>query len=104
MCPRRAIAAIRAVATTEARLFASEAGVEDAARGEVTPHGPAAIGTDARLGKGEPAHHAVPSISASVLLIVLSGAAGSSLYGPVKFSPEGRVVESVPVLPKRPDL
>ena len=44
-----------------------------------------------------------PRFPASVLVIVLSGAAASSLYGPLKLSPVGRVVESVPVLPKTPD-
>ena len=44
-----------------------------------------------------------PRFPASVLVIVLSGASGSSMYGPVKLSPVGSVVESLPVLPKRLD-
>src|SRR5688572_26837515 len=60
---RRAIAGIRAIATTEGRLRASETGVEDAARGEVTSRAAAARWPDTRLGEREPAHHVISAIS-----------------------------------------
>src|SRR5215468_2896044 len=60
---RTAIAAIPAIATTESRLSASEAGVEDAARREITLHGAPAIGTHSGLGEREPAQHRVSPVS-----------------------------------------